>query len=77
MWSVINRNTPRKIPRIGCSTNHIRFICAPNDKVYVDNDSIDKSCLSSDHLHLNMSGVTTNSATATNCVSLYDLGGIH
>ena len=23
------------------------------------------------------SGVTTNSATATNCVSLYDLRGIH
>ena len=25
----------------------------------------------------NGSGVTTNSATATNCVSLYDLEGIH
>ena len=29
------------------------------------------------HVFLVSSGVTTNSATATNCVSLYDFRGIH
>ena len=29
------------------------------------------------HVQLGTPGVTTNSATATNCDSLYDLRGIH
>ena len=29
------------------------------------------------HVYAGTAGVTTNSATASNCVSLYDLRGIH
>ena len=37
--------------------NHIRSFCGQNDWVYVDNDNIDESCLLSDNLHLNKTGL--------------------
>ena len=55
--SVVYRNNWFLDSKIKMVNNHIRSICARNDWVYVDNDNIDESCLSSDNVHLNKTGL--------------------
>ena len=55
--SVVYRNDPRLDAKIRIVNNHIRSTCARHGFMYVENDNIDESCLSNDHLHLNRTGL--------------------